>query len=126
MRSTRPTRSFRARVSLADGQLAELREELERQLARLERSMAITDEATKPVELDQAAVGRLSRMDSLQSQGMAKGLKEREAVRLASIVGALRRMDEGRYGICTSCGKEIAFGRLLVFPESATCAACGD
>jgi DnaK suppressor protein len=88
--------------------------------------MKVTDEAMKTVELDQAAVGRLSRMDSLQSQGMAKGLRERETVRLASIQEALRRMEDGSFGRCTDCGAEVAFERLYIFPESATCAACAQ
>ena len=111
---------------LTEAQLAELRGELEQQLAKLKKSMIVTDEALKTVELDQSAVGRLSRMDSLQSQGMAKGLREREAVGLALIQEAMRRLDAGTYGICTLCGGQVAFERLLVFPESATCAACGD
>ncbi|MEN8165824.1 MAG: TraR/DksA C4-type zinc finger protein [Acidobacteriota bacterium] len=111
---------------LSEAQLRDLRDELKRQLAKLERSMTVTDEALKTVELDQAAVGRLSRMDSLQSQGMAKGLREREAVRLASIQEAMRRMDAGTFGVCTECGSEVGFQRLVVFPESATCAICAD
>ncbi len=110
---------------LTEQQLAQLRDELERQLAKLEKSMSVTDEALKTVELDQSAVGRLSRMDSLQSQGMAKGLRERELVGLALIQEALRRLDGGTYGVCTECGGEVAFERLLVFPESGTCAPCG-
>ncbi len=111
---------------LTEARLAQLREELDRQLAKLERSMTVTDEALKTVELDQSAVGRLSRMDSLQSQGIAKGLREREIVGLALIQEALRRLDAGTYGVCTECGDEVAFERLLVFPESATCVSCGD
>ncbi len=109
---------------LTDEQLAELRDELERQLAKLEASMIVTDEALKPVELDQSAVGRLSRMDSLQSQGIAQGLREREIVSLALIQDALRRLDAGTYGVCTACGHFVAFGRLSVFPEAGTCGSC--
>lgn len=111
---------------LSAEQREELRMELERQLTKLTKSMTVTDEALKPVELDQTAVGRLSRMDSLQSQSMAKGLREREAVRLAQIQDALRRVQDGTYGVCTGCGGQLAFERLLVFPESATCRSCGD
>ena len=111
---------------LTAAQTSELRIELERQLARLEKSMTVTDEALKTVELDQAAVGRLSRMDSLQNQGIAKGLRERESVRLALILTALTRLKAGSYGSCTECGGAVPFERLLVFPESATCASCGD
>ena len=87
--------------------------------------MTVTDEALKTVELDQGAVGRLSRMNSLQNQSLAKGLRERENVRLALIQGALRRLDAGTYGVCTTCGDVVAGGRLSVFPESETCARCG-
>jgi len=52
---------------LTDDQLAELRDLLLSALDKLRRSMAATDAAAEPVELDQTAVGRLSRMDSLQS-----------------------------------------------------------
>ena len=110
---------------LTEAQIAGLRDELERQLAKLERSMLVTDEALKTVELDQSAVGRLSRIDSLQNQGITKGLREREMVRLALIQEAMRRLDAGTYGVCTECGGEVVFERLLVFPESATCAPCG-
>ena len=111
---------------LTDDQIGELGAELERALQRLERSMKATDEAARPVELDQAAVGRLSRMDSLQSQGMAKKLQERERVKLDRIHAAYERMAEGTYGLCTRCGEEIPFGRLIVFPETGTCSSCGD
>lgn len=113
-------------ADLTEDQLAEFRAELERQLAKLEKSMTVTDEALKTVELDQAAVGRLSRMNSLQSQGLARGLRERESVRLSLIQGALRRLDAGTYGVCIVCGGKVAPGRLFVFPESGTCASCGD
>jgi DnaK suppressor protein len=111
---------------LTEDQLGELRSELERQLARLERSMEVTNRALETVELDQTAVGRLSRMDSLQSQGMAKGLRERETVGLALIQGALRRFDKGTYGWCTVCERPVGFERLFVFPETERCTACRD
>ena len=109
---------------LTETHITELRAELERQLVKLEKSMTVTDEALKTVELDQGAVGRLSRMDSLQNQSMAKNLRERELVSLALIQEALRRLDNGTYGVCTACGSGIVAERLSVFPESATCASC--
>ena len=94
---------------LTPAQQKELTEELERQLQRLERSMRVSDEASRTVELDQTAVGRLSRMDSLQNQSMTKSLQERERVKLALLQGALRRLAEGAYGVCTECGTAVPF-----------------
>jgi DnaK suppressor protein len=113
-------------ADLTESQIAEFRDELGRQLAKHEKSMTVTDEALKTVELDQGAVGRLSRMDSLQSQSLAKGLRKRESARLGLIQEALRRLDAGTYGVCIVCGGAVAAGRLFVSPESGTCVRCGD
>ncbi|MEM7414775.1 MAG: TraR/DksA C4-type zinc finger protein [Gemmatimonadota bacterium] len=111
-------------VDLTPAQTSELRDELERKLARLQKSMKVTDEALRTVELDQTAVGRLSRMDSLQNQSLSKGLREREIVQLSQIREALQRMEHGTYGACSECGDAIPFERLFVFPEAPECAAC--
>lgn len=109
---------------LSDGQIEELRAELDIQLTKLARSMKVTDEALRPVELDQTAVGRLSRIDSLQNQGLTKNLREREQVKLAQLQEALARLETGVYGLCTQCSREVPFERLFVFPETPTCGAC--
>lgn len=109
---------------LTPQQIEELRVELDRVLSKLERSMASTEEALRPVMLDQSAVGRLSRIDSLQNQGLTRNLREREQAKLGQVVSAFQRMDAGTYGHCVDCAGEIAFERLLVFPEAPTCAGC--
>ena len=110
---------------LTEEQLGDLQDELDRQLSKLKRSMRVTDEALRPVELDQTAVGRLSRIDSLQNQGLTKNLHQREQVKLALLLEALKRVEARTYGVCTGCGGNIPFERLFVFPETPECAACG-
>jgi DnaK suppressor protein len=109
---------------LTDSQLEELRAELERQLKKLQRSMRTTTRAMKPVQLDQSSVGRLSRIDSLQTQGLTAGLQAREQAKLGQILAALRRLDDGTFGTCVICGEPVAFDRLMVFPEAPNCATC--
>lgn len=109
---------------LTPDQVAELTTELERILRKLQRSMRTTEEALRPVQLDQTAVGRLSRIDSLQNQGLTRNLQEREQAKLGQVVSAFRRIEKGTYGLCTECGGEIPFERLQVFPETPTCTAC--
>ena len=48
-------------------------------------------EARAPVELDQQAVGRLSRMDALQKQNMELATEQRRHQRLHVIDAALKR-----------------------------------
>ena len=37
---------------------------------------------------------------------------------------ALRRLDEGRYGICAGCGEAIAPARLAALPAAILCIEC--
>jgi len=99
--------------------LIEERDEL-RRLAR------ISEDERKPVILDQTEVGRLSRMDAMQIQAMAIETDRRRKVELQRIEAALRRLDEGEYGFCVSCGKAIARKRLENDPTAPTCIACAE
>jgi DnaK suppressor protein len=110
--------------ALTAEQLDELRAELDRQVRKLRRSMRTTTRAMKPVELDQTSVGRLSRIDNLQTQGLTAGLQAREEAKLAQINEAVKRLESGSYGRCVVCGAAVAFERLLIFPEAPDCAAC--
>ena len=85
-----------------------------------------SDEASKPVELDQARVGRLSRMDALQGQAMSQESQRRRELELGRITKALKRLDSGEYGECQTCGEEIAIGRLEVDPAATLCIRCAE
>ena len=37
---------------------------------------------------------------------------------------ALRRLEEGRYGICVKCEREIGADRIAIRPESVLCVEC--
>jgi DnaK suppressor protein len=82
------------------------------------------EDATKPVELDQSRVGRLSRVNALQSQAMSVEAQRRRQAELKRIAAALDRMDEDDYGDCESCGEEIAPARLMVDPAATHCIKC--
>jgi DnaK suppressor protein len=43
---------------------------------------------------------------------------------LDNVQGALRRLDEGTYSLCTSCGGRIEPARLDALPEAAECIDC--
>ncbi len=78
----------------------------------------------KTVELDQQSVGRLSRMDALQNQAMARAQAARRAAEARRIAAALRRLDEGDFGYCTDCGEEIGAARLRIDPTLPRCLNC--
>ena len=80
----------------------------------------------RPVELDQARVGRLSRMDALQSQAMAEATDRRRHQELERIDAALARLAAGDYGHCLECGEAIHEKRLAFDPAAALCIACAS
>lgn len=43
---------------------------------------------------------------------------------IARILAALRRMSDGTYGVCVSCGDDISAERLQVLPETPLCRSC--
>lgn len=45
---------------------------------------------------------------------------------LDAIVGALQRLDLGRYGVCASCGQAIPEARLQALPYAVECVACAE
>ena len=57
-------------------------------------------------------------------QELALKLSDQESQMVADIDMALRRMDEGAYGICVRCGQEIDEERLEAMPTARYDAAC--
>ncbi len=51
-------------------------------------------------------------------------LTEKEREKLNEIDEALKRIEEGVYGKCIVCGKEIEEKRLLAIPEAKKCIVC--
>jgi len=98
---------------------------LEEKQALSEKNDA-ADSATKPVELDQQSVGRLSRMDAMQGQAMALATRQRQEQRLRQLVAALRRIDEDDYGYCEDCGQPINPKRLEIDPATLFCLDCAS
>ena len=92
----------------------------------LEDTQEAREDATATVKLDQTAVGRLSRMDALQQQAMAKSVSDRAAVSLQQIKAALRRCDEGTYGYCGECDELIDPRRLELNPANTRCINCAE
>lgn len=103
-----------------------LRERLERLREQLREELADGSEAGATVELDQARVGRLSRMDALQAQAMSRETSRRIRARLARISVAIARVDSGEYGYCEECGESIAPGRLDADPLATLCIQCAS
>lgn len=103
---------------------------MKRRLAAMRRELeSLSDTGDDPaaiVQLDQARVGRLSRMDALQAQAMARASGQRRAGQLREIGAALRRIADGSYGECERCEEPIDPRRLDADPTARLCIDCAS
>ncbi len=51
-------------------------------------------------------------------------IRDRERALIHKIRDAIRRIDEGDYGICMNCGAEISERRLIARPVATHCIDC--
>jgi len=93
-------------------------------LRALDGEVALGRDDRATVTLDQQSVGRLSRMDAMQRQAMARATERRREGERRRVEAALARIDDGEYGYCIECGEEIAPGRLDADPAVPTCVSC--
>ena len=81
--------------------------------------------STRPVSLDES-IGRVSRIDAIQSQQMALAAERRRIQELQRIEAALKRIDSGDYGYCMVCEEEISEKRLELDPAYSICVGCAS
>ena len=83
-------------------------------------------QTTAPAALDQARVGRLSRMDAMQQQEISKASARLVDLERQRILTALKRIKSGEYGYCILCEDDIAAKRLQFDPSLLTCIDCAQ
>ena len=96
---------------------------VEARIAEINGKLGMGDADTKPIAPD-VAIGRLSRLDSMQMQQMALDAKRRLNTELQNLKNALGRIDKETYGNCGLCRKEIAEARLEAQLDAVLCINC--
>lgn len=108
---------------LTADQLIDLEEIIVEELEKIRSESADSEEERKAIAPD-VAIGRLSRLDAMQMQEVAKEADRRREERVSLLEMALEQLDSGTYGRCARCGEDIAFERLKVTPEATICSGC--
>ena len=99
------SRVERALANLREDHPGRLDEEVEEITATADNHLAETATATLDREIDYT-------------------LEENSTRMLAAIDASLRRIEDGTYGTCANCGKEIPEGRLEAYPWASECIDC--
>lgn len=66
--------------------------------------------------------GERSVLDLLEETGLA--ISDIRSEKLVLLDSVLSKLDNGSYGICDDCGREIDESRLHIYPYALCCAAC--
>ena len=109
-----------------DDELTRFKTLLLQQRDTLMASQQLGQSATETVALDQSSVGRVSRIDAMQSQSMAIETTRLRQQQLRQITTALAMIESGDYGFCTECDTEIDVKRLAIDPAAMQCVACAS
>lgn len=114
---------------LAESTLAKFRRLLEAQqqstlltVSASERNMGLISDARKDSSTDDEHDPEGVTLAYERSQESA--IVELAARRLAATSDALAKLDTGTYGVCESCGRDIAVARLEARPEATLCIDC--
>jgi DnaK suppressor protein len=98
--------------------------------AQLEQMLRDLDTSTQTLEDEHAGEDtELSHFDQhpadtateISDADRQNALLENNDDQRAQVVAALQRLEDGSYGRCVDCGKEIPAARLEVRPEAARC-----
>jgi RNA polymerase-binding transcription factor DksA len=112
-------------MSLSEQQVAGLLAGMRERLAVLEEEIGrkLGDSADDLSMLDRVGdSGDFSNAIASSEVDLSEALRDIEEWR--GLRGAMRRIDEGRYGFCVDCGVEIPFARLQAQPVALRCVDC--
>ncbi|MFK5922618.1 MAG: TraR/DksA C4-type zinc finger protein [Verrucomicrobiota bacterium] len=103
--------------------IIQLEQQAAQELDLLQADLASSGDEVAAIPPDKA-IGRLSRLDAMQMQQVAKAAQRRREDRITALQNALDRIDAGRYGQCELCHNWIALDRLQAQPEAIRCGDC--
>jgi DnaK suppressor protein len=103
-------------------QLASDREQIERLITSIQVDMGAFVNARRDAATDDESDPEGPTLAFERSQSSA--MLTQSVGHLGEIDAALARMDDGVYGLCTTCNGPIALGRLQARPQASLCIEC--
>lgn len=99
-----------------------LKTQFEARLAELQSEAEEIDDALREPHTPDVE----DRATEIGGDEVLEGLGKAALEEIADIEAALKRIELGTYGECTTCGKEISPARLAAVPTAAQCIDCAD
>jgi DnaK suppressor protein len=118
------TRTARKRLDDVRGRLSAERVAAAARIAALERDIATIVESAKGGATDDEHDAEGATIAFERAQAMA--LLEETRTQVEALDTALARVESGSYGVCESCGQDIAPERLAARPSATLCITCAS
>jgi DnaK suppressor protein len=104
---------------------SQMSSERERLDQELEKTLAEIEQLNRKLE-DKADYGLGKGGSTIYEWEFNLALRQRLEAKAKSIRAALRKTQEGGYGVCEVCGQEIDAERLAVLPHTTLCIKCAQ
>ena len=101
----------------------DIQDRINKKMSELQERMVEYKELTRPIPPSEA-IGRVSRMDAINNRSVNVAALSQLENQYKSLEGALKRLDEDKFGRCVSCGEKIPMGRILLMPGAIRCVRC--
>lgn len=108
-----------------ESEYTRLRSLIESNIEECRDSIEKLEPSAKPIRPDNA-IGRLSRADGMNDQGISSAALSNAREKLYRLEQALEDLDKPGFGACRVCGNPIAIERLAALPESTRCTRCAS
>ena len=103
--------------------LIQEKNKLETALARIARK----SEGNYEAEFEDFGRDEEDNAEEVEEYAMKVGITETFEKKLEDINLALKKIEDGTYGICENCpNEEIPLERLMVYPSARTCLKCSE
>lgn len=104
---------------------ADIQKEIQQKIQELRARICDLERSSGPVAPDNA-IGRLTRMEAIQSAAMGQAGIERFRMQVHELEEKLARIDSADFGVCRFCSGPIALARLKALPATETCIQCAQ
>ena len=103
----------------------ELKQKIYEEIKILKHLINSFSKTSKPISPDNA-IGRLTRMDAISSQGISEASLNSTKAKLTKLEKALEKINFPDFGICIRCSSSIPHERIMLIPESVLCFRCAE
>ena len=84
----------------------------------------VKETSINTTDINDKIIDKTDQASNESDRSLLLRIKDRESKLIVKIKGALDRLEEGAFGICEECGKEIPEKRLMARPVASLCIEC--